>query len=59
MMYPQQVKRRESNAEERQIDSDIEYNLDKAREQLNDLLKNKEIVKENYYFVLFQNVFCC
>ena len=28
MMYPQQVKRRESNAEERQIDSDIEYNLD-------------------------------
>jgi len=42
MMYPQQVKRRESNAEERQIDSDIEYNLDKAREQLNDLLKNKD-----------------
>ena len=41
-MYPQQVKRRESNAEERQIDSDIEYNLDKAREQLNDLLKNKD-----------------
>ena len=31
---------RESTAEERQVDSDIEYNLDKAREQLNDLLKN-------------------
>jgi len=32
---------RESTAEERQVDSDIEYNLDKAREQLNDLLKNQ------------------
>ena len=32
---------RESNAEERQVDSDIEYNLDKAREQLEGLLKNQ------------------
>ena len=32
---------RESTAEERQVDSDIEYNLDKAREQLNNLLKNQ------------------
>ena len=41
-MYPYKVKRRESNAEERQIDSDIEYNLGEARTQLNDLLKNKD-----------------
>ena len=33
---------RESTAEERQVDSDIEYNLDKAREQLNNLLKNQD-----------------
>ena len=35
------VNHRESNAEERQVDSDIEYNLDKAREQLENLLKNQ------------------
>ena len=29
MMYPTNNKRRESNAEERQVDSDIEYDLDK------------------------------
>ena len=33
---------RESNAEERQVNSDIEYNLDKAREQLEGLLKKQE-----------------
>ena len=36
------VNHRETTAEDRQVNSDIEYNLDKAREQLNDLLKNKD-----------------
>ena len=35
------VNHRETTAEDRQVNSDIEYNLDKAREQLNDLLKNQ------------------
>ena len=35
------VNHRETTAEDRQINSDIEYNLDEARKQLNDLLKNQ------------------
>ena len=35
-----QVNHHETTGEERQINSDIEYNLDKAREQLEELLKN-------------------
>jgi len=35
------VNHRETTAEDRQVNSDIESNLDKAREQLNDLLKNQ------------------
>tara|TARA_Y100000310_G_scaffold138590_1_gene137572 strand:- start:226 stop:729 length:504 start_codon:yes stop_codon:yes gene_type:complete len=50
-MYPQQVKRRESNAEERQIDSDIEYNLDEARKKLDDLLKNKDEKGKSWVFI--------
>jgi len=36
------VNHRETTAEDRQVNSNIEYNLDKARDQLNDLLKNKD-----------------
>ena len=35
------VNHRETTAEDRQINSDIEFNLDEARKQLNDLLKNQ------------------
>ena len=41
MMYPYKAKRRESNAEERSINFEIEEGLDVARKKLDDLLKNQ------------------
>jgi hypothetical protein len=40
-MYPYKAKRRESNAEERSINFEIEEGLDVARKKLDDLLKNQ------------------